>query len=568
MSDDKIQLVLIDDDPVFQLGLSAAFQGYTDLEIVGRGEMASFQELLAPLGQDSSLVILLAFRGSFPEHLCQQIRQDYPQGKILLLFNQVNLDLQPRAKALGVKGYCLKGTGINDLVKAIRQVATGEEYWPESPTTINKSLPKPVRPPQWLYNMRQSGLQQIEDSLVEVKAFLQKPHLTLWDLWYWQGRHRELVVARWLVNQLLPVEVIVESSHSKEISPSPSSLVTRSNSLISSQQLLLKKASDNLTTSQLLFANTLEKIQSGVKNTTEQVLEIDILREDKKQELLYLVLQQVGKVLEELTFLKLDIKQLSQRREAILRQIWQSTTTEFFSKYYSPKSNQPDYRLVDFLLRDTEKFLRESKEKVPFVIDLFAYLTKDKPLVIDNIPYPPQAPESLSRAEIILQNLLIQVANGVMEILLNNYPEAETIKYNLYQKCFFSSREIARFRNDISWRYRQEYYLNQPQAIFESKYRLFYFNGINLKKTFIYAPRQNELNQLTGLPWLITITLEIRDAIAPRVKALVGLIGNSAVYVLTQVIGKGIGLIGRGIIQGVGNSFQEAKYGRNSQRGK
>ena len=73
---------------------------------------------------------------------------------------------------------------------------------------------------------------------------------------------------------------------------------------------------------------------------------------------------------------------------------------------------------------------------------------------------------------------------------------------------------------------------------------------------------------MTGLPWLITITLEIRDAIAPRVKALVGLIGNGAVYILTQVIGKGIGLIGRGIIQGVGNSFQEAKYGKNSQRGK
>ena len=568
MSDDKIQLVLIDDDPIFQLGLSAAFQGYKDLEIVGSGKKTNWQEVLAPLGPHSSLVILLASGDIFPRQLCQKIKQDYPQGKILLLLSQVNSDLQARAKASEVKGYCLKGTAIAELVKAVRQVAIKGEYWPESSTTINKSLPKPVRPPQWLYNMRQSGLQQIEDSLVVVKGFLKKPPLSLWELWYWQGRQRELVAARWLVNQLLPVEVILESPNSKKKSQFPSAVVASSNLLIPSQQLLRKETSDDLTISQLLFAKTLEKIQSGVKNTTEPVLEIDVLREDKKQELLYLVLQQVNKTLEELTFLKIDIEQLSQRRDAIVKQIWQSTTTEFFSKYYLPESSQPEYRLLDFLLQDAEDFLKSSREKVPFIIDLFAYLINGKPFVIENVPYTLKAPESLARAEIILQNLLIQVANGVMELLLNNYPEAETIKSNLYQKRFFSSREIARFRNDISWRYRQEYYLDQPQAIFESKYKLFYFDGIGLKKTFIYAPRQNELNQLTGLPWLITITLEIRDAIAPRVKALVGLIGNGAVYILTQVIGKGIGLIGRGIIQGVGNSFQEAKYGKNSQRGK
>ncbi|MEG4329441.1 DUF3685 domain-containing protein, partial [Microcoleus sp. herbarium5] len=35
------------------------------------------------------------------------------------------------------------------------------------------------------------------------------------------------------------------------------------------------------------------------------------------------------------------------------------------------------------------------------------------------------------------------------------------------------------------------------------------------------------------------------------------------VYVLTQVIGRGIGLIGRGIIQGIGNSLQDSKFGKN-----
>ena len=38
-------------------------------------------------------------------------------------------------------------------------------------------------------------------------------------------------------------------------------------------------------------------------------------------------------------------------------------------------------------------------------------------------------------------------------------------------------------------------------------------------------------------------------------------------YLLTQVIGRGIGLIGRGIIQGVGSSFQDSKFGKKNNVG-
>ncbi|NEP26589.1 MAG: DUF3685 domain-containing protein, partial [Moorea sp. SIO3I6] len=37
---------------------------------------------------------------------------------------------------------------------------------------------------------------------------------------------------------------------------------------------------------------------------------------------------------------------------------------------------------------------------------------------------------------------------------------------------------------------------------------------------------------------------------------------------LTQVFGRSIGLVVRGVIQGIGSSVQEARFGKNSGRGK
>ena len=53
----------------------------------------------------------------------------------------------------------------------------------------------------------------------------------------------------------------------------------------------------------------------------------------------------------------------------------------------------------------------------------------------------------------------------------------------------------------------------------------------------------------------VALLVEARDAIAPQVQALVRRIGDLMVVLLTQVVGRAIGLIGRGIAQGMGRSL-------------
>jgi hypothetical protein len=167
---------------------------------------------------------------------------------------------------------------------------------------------------------------------------------------------------------------------------------------------------------------------------------------------------------------------------------------------------------------------------------------------------------------LLLDHLLIQLANGVIYPLLNLLGDVEPIKQNFYDRRLMSSREIARFRNNLSWRYRIEKYVGEPTAIFESQYRLFIFHGRGIKTAAIYAPRKSELEQLSGLQLAVTLTLEARDAIAPRVRSALSVVGSGVIYVLTEVVGRGIGLVGRGILKGLGNAWQEGRSGRSGNR--
>ena len=45
----------------------------------------------------------------------------------------------------------------------------------------------------------------------------------------------------------------------------------------------------------------------------------------------------------------------------------------------------------------------------------------------------------------------------------------------------------------------------------------------------------------------------------PRLKMATTFMGSSIVYLLTEIIGRGIGLVGRGVIKGIGNILQENK---------
>ncbi|MFN5746976.1 MAG: DUF3685 domain-containing protein, partial [Pseudanabaena sp.] len=218
-----------------------------------------------------------------------------------------------------------------------------------------------------------------------------------------------------------------------------------------------------------------------------------------------------------------------------------------------------EINIVDVLLKDVAIVEIAFLNKIPQIENFLSHLLFETELIVNNANLAIGTPEAMRRAELILDNLLIQIANGVIYPLLNHFADVEEIKQRFYRYNLLPTREIERFRNDLSWKYRLEKYITNPQLIFESRQVLFAFANSGIKQVRIYAPRSQELQQLEGIQLAVTLVLELQDAIAPRFKSAIAFIGSGFVYVLTNVIGRGIGLIGRGVLQGIGTAWQESR---------
>lgn len=599
MSDRPLELLLVDPDFIFRTGLRVAIEQFPDLKVAAQAESsAAALQILAELSEAIStntpastidLVVLELYLDQFqPDpilalQLCQQLKTHYPNLPILLFSSILEPTHLKAAQQAGVNGYCPKGISVSELVAVIRQVATGRSYWVEArgkKISTSQSLTPAIFSTVW-NQVRLSGLQQIDTSLADVTAQLQIPGLPLLDRAFLAGQRRELLASRWLINQLLAArEIRGQGSGVRdqgvEIEEDTFKLSALNKVSLPISRLEISSQSSFKSLQAKLFESTLAKLEFSLQNLTDTPLEIDIFREGIKRELLKLIVEKIKGILNELRFSQVDRTQLVNIQLVILRDLWQVVVTDFFGKYSTLRvgdvsgkvSTQYDVEFVDILLQDAPVVQTAILNKIPLVVHLFSYLLFETPLVIDNVSYPANSLEARERAELIFQNLIIQVANGVAQPLLNKFADVESIKQNFYDRRLVSTREIEQFRNNLSWKYRLDNYINEPKAIFESRYKLFVLVSRGIAQISIYASRNQELVELSGIQLLVTLGLETRDAIAPRLRAAVAFLGSGVVYILTQVIGRAIGLVGRGIIQGIGGSFPENKYRRNSEKPK
>lgn len=583
MSDRHLKLLLIDQDPIFRLGLRVALEAIPSLEVTGVVETdTAALQILAEIAQEDPKqvnLVVLEFgnvRSTTSQQLglqfCRQLRALYPNLPILLLSSIQEQGLLLAAKSVGVNGYCPKGTPLTELVVAMQEVADGGSYWfreIETITTPNSPLPtlhSPLPFSKLRNNLRLSGIGYINTTLAAVTAQLQVPGLPVLDRAVLAGKRRELLAARWLLNRLLVSsqerqEEDIPVADQPPLSPSLSSAIQQ-------RQMVSPLLSPGALQS-ALFASCITKLQFPLQNVTDVPLEIDIFREEKKRELLYLILQKLAKQLDELRASKIEMNQLYEVKPTLLRDLWQSAITDFFGRFSRIQIGNQNIEIINLLLQNTKVVQRDILNNIPLVCELYSYLLFQTELNIDNTSYPVVSAEAKYQALMILENLLIQVANGVVQPLLNSLADVEVIKQNLYGRQFISTRDIERFRNDLSWKYRLRNYISEPKAVFESRYDLFVIAPRGIANSSVYAPRNQELVRLSNIPLLVTLFLEFSDAIAPRLKSLLAFAGSGIVFILTQIIGRGLGLIGRGILQGIGSvSLIEKNLRRNSDRNK
>jgi Protein of unknown function (DUF3685) len=389
---------------------------------------------------------------------------------------------------------------------------------------------------------RRFGREQIDREILRVERCLASAELSLIDRLFWQGRRRELRVAAWLIDRTLP-----------PLAPEDRSLVWTPN--YPALEPVLEKPTGSLAASAPERLFTVGQEGRVLANLTGQPLEIDILQPVKCRQLLLAVSEQIQATLADLRSMSAD--QLTVNQTEILLDIWQGSASRFFGRYYTLTVGNSAVEVVSTLNLDRLAVGQQLNERVPGSSDLWQYLLRQTDITIDNQIHTYGSVPATEYVQDLATNATLQIANAVLYPFLNRFGELEAVKEQFYRPQMLATRDIARFRNHLSWRYYLERQYYRPLAIFESRYQLLVCSSGSIEYRSIYAPRRQELAQLHGIPWLVTMALEFRDAITPLATAATTFVGNVVVYVLTEIVGRGLGLIGKGILQGIGQAWQE-----------
>lgn len=120
-----IRVLLVDDHAVVRGGLRFFLAGADDIEIVGEGASGSEAlELVAGLAPD--LVIMdVMMPGMDGIEATRELRQRFPQVRVLALTSFGEGELVQRALQAGAIGYLLKDTRGSELIVAVRTAFAG-----------------------------------------------------------------------------------------------------------------------------------------------------------------------------------------------------------------------------------------------------------------------------------------------------------------------------------------------------------------------------------------------------------------------------------------------------------
>lgn len=135
-----IRILIADDHQMLLDGLRSLFSNEENIHIVG--EATNGQQVLDILGFDPVDVAVLdiAMPGMNGDQTVLEIKEKYPQTKIIILSLHKEEDILRKFMDAEVAGYVIKDRGSEELVKAINSVANGGDGWdPEALKILYKS---------------------------------------------------------------------------------------------------------------------------------------------------------------------------------------------------------------------------------------------------------------------------------------------------------------------------------------------------------------------------------------------------------------------------------------------
>ena len=135
-----ISIIIIDDHPVVRTGIAGMLEGQVDFSVSGEAKTAEAGLELIAKHQPDVVLCDLRLPGMDGLDAIRQIKQDYPDTRVLVLTSyNTAYDIHAAMQA-GAIGYLLKDTPREDLYRAIRRAAQGRSSF--SDDTLAQLLPQ------------------------------------------------------------------------------------------------------------------------------------------------------------------------------------------------------------------------------------------------------------------------------------------------------------------------------------------------------------------------------------------------------------------------------------------
>ena len=471
-----------------------------------------------------------------------KLKERWDESKILVIFSGELVNKTKLTPSLNSEGLLLNPSA-DKVLESINIITEGGRVFD---LEINPSL-KIKKEKELTFNQKllSSGLKQIDTEINYIFKYVNSDSTPEFYKFILKGRLRELITAKsfliflWGNSLDLYSEAIYSEDKINIENKDTNTIFIKDKNTFEIWDLILERLSKryNATNLDVEFNNS-SIILSGIKKE--------------------FISRLICKMLDELDNLIKNIKENYKEKDykedfnSLIDELRLNTISNITESYFRVKKNGESISLNEYIYKEVtcNEIDRESHESIMFIDPII----KNEPIDYDGKLLPLYETESFIILENIISNWIIRNCNLLASEVFNicsSWPELRTLLINPQLQ---STRSFERFRNNINNYNRWHENIYMPIYLYESKRE--YIDIIDSKFTRYYK-NENREKELENLEWFqkqVTLLVEIRDAIAPQLEIAVKYIGNLFVNFLTKVVGKAIGLVGKGILQGLGRS--------------
>jgi hypothetical protein len=295
-----------------------------------------------------------------------------------------------------------------------------------------------------------------------------------------------------------------------------------------------------------IFAKILYKTNFSQKKGNQQLLGIDLLKAEIQKDLLSISLQRIEETYLK-TLEKVEPKEFMQKKGKLLfLECIKKSTEDFLTKHYGYKVKinidiLKNLLYTKILLKDAELIF-----KVPFFVMLNP---KSSVFRLTYSPVYNFAFESFIEA--LIDNIVLEVSNCVVYYTIIKFSSVYAFRQTLYRSKFLSLRNFERFKNNLSWQLITNVYIQRPVDLYNNRYKILILRTNGIYCRTIYANRSSEISSLNNISLLILTLTEFRDFLSSRLDEIIYFLSKAIRFTLTSIFGQVVGLIWRGVIDGL-----------------